>query len=86
MDERVAKTMDNLRRHGFDVRFCETVEAANQLIDSFVKPGAAVGFGGSMTIQEMKTADYLAPKAIEVIDHNLPGLSAAERQSSDSTN
>ena len=79
MDERVAKTMDNLRRHGFDVRFCETVEAANQLIDSFVKPGAAVGFGGSMTIQEMKTADYLAPKAIEVIDHNLPGLSAAEK-------
>lgn len=79
MDEHVAKTMENLKRHGFDVRFCETAAAANRLIDSFVQPGASVGFGGSVTIQEMKTADYLAAKAIEVIDHNLPGLSAEEK-------
>ena len=79
MDEQVAKTMENLKRHGFDVRFCETTAAANQLIDSFVQPGAAVGFGGSVTIQEMKTAEYLKAKAIEVIDHNLPGLFAEEK-------
>ena len=79
MDERTAKTMDNLKRHGFDVRFCQTVQEANQVIDSFVKPGAAVGFGGSMTIKEMETAAFLAPKAIEVIDHNLPGQSAEKK-------
>lgn len=79
MEEKIEKTMNNLKRHGFDVRFCENIAQANQLIDSFVQPKATVGFGGSVTIKEMQTAQYLAPKDIDIIDHNLPGLSAEEK-------
>lgn len=79
MEELIVQTMKNLKQHGFDVRFCERVEEANEIIDGFVQPRALVGFGGSMTIQEMQTAEYLAPKSIVVLDHNLPGLTAEEK-------
>ncbi len=79
MEEQIVQTMKNLKQHGFDVRFCETAEEANQIIDGFIQPHALVGFGGSMTIKEMRTAEYLTPKTIEVLDHNLPGLTAEEK-------
>lgn len=76
VEERVERTIVNLQRHGFDVRYCETISEANEIIDGFVRPGDEVGFGGSVTITEMAVADYLRPKNVVIIDHNLPGLGA----------
>lgn len=46
------KTVEALRKNGFDADYVPTREEAAEQALRFVTPGASVGFGGSMTLEE----------------------------------
>ena len=56
----IEKTVENFKKHGFDVSYFETKEEAAEYLNKEID-GVTVGFGGSVTISEMKLLEKLAP-------------------------
>lgn len=52
--ETLAKTLiENFKRRQIDACYCSTVEEAEKKAFSYLKPGATVSFGGSMTLDDI---------------------------------
>ncbi len=56
----IAKLRANLEKHGFTTSYFETAQQAADYLDSQID-GVSVGFGGSITVQELGLYDRLAP-------------------------
>lgn len=69
-----------LRENGFDACFVETAAEAAERVLGFARPGGSVGFGGSMTVAALDLKEALSRLGAVLLDHNAPGLSAAERR------
>ena len=54
----IQKTIDNLNSHGFQARFFETKEAAAEHLAASLQ-GTSIGFGGSVTAQQMGLYELL---------------------------
>lgn len=63
-----------LRKNGFKAEFVPDRKAALECLSAFVKPGMKVGFGGSMTINEIGAKDKFRELGAELLDHNAPGI------------
>lgn len=63
-----------LRKNGFDAVYVATGAEALGRIASFMKPGAKVGFGGSMTVKALGAQEKALAMGVQVLDHNAPGL------------
>ncbi len=63
-----------LKKSGFDAVYVSTPAQAAEKVLSFVKPGASVGFGGSMTVKTLGIQEKVQAKGAVVLDHNAPGL------------
>ena len=74
INKRIDKTLKNLQRNKFDARYVETSEEAVQAVRDMLPEGAAVSFGGSMTLIESGVTDMLAQLPIRLLDRNKPGL------------
>ena len=70
------KLTENLERRGFSVRRFPTAQAAADYLDGEID-GVSVGFGGSMTVQEMGLYPRLAAHNRAVWHWNKDGLSQA---------
>ena len=70
MDHRsVDKTIENLKRNGFKVSYCaDKEEALAKILDS-VPTTASVGFGGSVTVEEVGIYDALKKRGNPVFWH-----------------
>lgn len=78
MEKYVEMTMENLKKNGFMVKYCETVEEAKNEISSMISQGQQIGIGGSVTLQQLGLQELAADKGAVVLDHNVPGLQAEE--------
>jgi len=77
--ERLAeKTVENLKKHGFDVHFVGSVEEAKQVILKMVENCETFGFGGSDTTRALGLVEALKDKGKTVYDHWQEGLSKEE--------
>ena len=76
---KMEKARAALERNGFDARVADSAAEAADLVASFVKAGASVGFGGSMTLRALGTRERALALGARLLDHNAPGLSAADR-------
>ena len=68
-----------LKKNGFDAEYVETAAQAAEKVASFLKSGASVGFGGSMSVRSLGIQDKAAAASCELLDHNAPGLDPAEK-------
>lgn len=68
-----------LKKNGFDAEYVETAAQAAEKVASFLKSGASVGFGGSMSVRSLGIQDKAAAAGCELLDHNAPGLDPAEK-------
>ncbi len=68
-----------LRRNGFDAHYLDDAALALAHVESLVKPGMKVGFGGSMTLRGVGAQDRLRELGAEILDHNAPGLDPARK-------
>lgn len=69
------KCVKNLKKHGFDAHFVQTVEDARAMILKMVSGFETFGFGGSDTTRSLGLVEALKEKGKTVHDHWQTGLS-----------
>jgi len=78
-EQRCEKAVESLGRNGFAAVYCPTGQEAFDYIVSEAADAASVGFGGSLSVADLKVADRLREMGKELLNHSLPGLSLEER-------
>jgi L-lactate utilization protein LutB len=74
------RSAEALRRNGFDAHAVATAAEAAARVLAFARPGATVGFGGSMTVAALGVKPELERLGAVLLDHNAPGLAPVERR------
>ena len=77
--EILQKTIENLRKNGFDARLVHNKEEACTLIAEYIVPYGSVGFGGSMTVRQLGLPDLARAHKASVYDHWKPNLTQEEK-------
>ncbi len=67
LGQRVVK---NLQKRFMDAYFVETVEEANALALSLMPEGSSVGWGGTMTVENMGLKDLLRERNYTIVDRD----------------
>ena len=57
INKKVERTVEALKRHGFNATFANSKEDAFSLVTSLVQKGKLIGVGGSMTFKEVRLLD-----------------------------
>ena len=73
------RTVETLKRNGFEALYFNSKEEASDYILNFVKAGDKVGFGGSMTIKAMEMQNKIKEKGAVILDHGDPNLNVDEK-------
>ncbi len=68
------KTIDNLKNRGYDVVYIEKKEDALNTIISYISKEDLLGFGGSMTINQIGLFDYLLENNYNILNRYEKGL------------
>jgi len=72
------KTVENLKKNGFDAHFAQSSEEAKDLLIEMVKDFETFGFGGSDTTRGLGLVETLKKKGKVIYDHWKQGLSKEE--------
>lgn len=67
MNDKVKKTLDNLKRRTFIPHYCENTKQAIDKVLSLIPHNAKVGIGGSMTIENMDIPNLLKNRGNTVL-------------------
>lgn len=73
------KAVENLKKNGFDALFCHDGEEVFHYILNEAAGAKSVGFGGSLSIADLKLSEKLKGMGKEILNHGLPGLSPEEK-------
>jgi L-lactate utilization protein LutB len=76
---RCEKAVENLKKNGFDAVYCKSGEEVFHYIINEAEQAHSIGFGGSMSVAELKLTDKLKGMGKEILDHGLPGLTPEEK-------
>ena len=69
LEMRGRKCAEALRKNGFDAQFLPDRDAVRARVLAECETATSVGFGGSMSIEEMKIQDALSGKGKRLLDH-----------------
>ncbi|HSV55658.1 MAG TPA: lactate utilization protein, partial [Magnetospirillaceae bacterium] len=75
-----AQAVRALQKCGFDAVYVASAAEAAEKVMSFIKPGASVGFGGSMTVKGLGIQEKAKAVGATLLDHNAPGLAPEKKQ------
>lgn len=78
-EQKCEKAVESLGKNGFTAVYCKTSQEAFDYIMGEAEEAESVGFGGSLSVAELKMADRLREMGKELLIHSLPGLSQEER-------
>ena len=59
MDNRIQRTVENLKKHNIRCLFVENEDEAKQKVLELIEPGSSVGLGGSMTVTSLNVVPEL---------------------------
>jgi hypothetical protein len=79
-DKKVARTMEALKKNNMDAYHVGDQEALHKLLNELIQANETVSFGGSMTLFETKTLDWLRGKEYTLLDRYKEGLSPDDIQ------
>jgi len=68
MDEMIERTIENLKKHRYDVLYVETKEEVVPIIEGMIPEGAVIGTGGSLTLSECGVLDLLRSGKYQYMD------------------
>ncbi|WP_031513550.1 lactate utilization protein [Desulfofalx alkaliphila] len=71
--------VEKLKKNLFDAVYFSNKEQAVEFVLDKIKPGDKVGIGGSVTLVELKIPKLAEAKGAQLLNHNLPGLSAEQK-------
>ena len=73
------KAVEGLKKNGFDALYCQSGEEVFHYIVNEAANAKSIGFGGSLSIADLKLADKLKGMGKEILNHGVPGLTPEER-------
>ena len=73
------KAVEELKKNGFDAVYCQSGEEVFHYIVNEADTAKSIGFGGSLSIADLKLADKLKGMGKEILNHAAPGLTPEER-------
>jgi hypothetical protein len=79
-ERKCLKTVEALNKNGFEAVYFDTAEKAAEYIVREAESATSIGFGGSMSVSDLKVQERLAEGGKEILNHGRPGLSPEERQ------
>ncbi len=74
------KIIKNFKNHNMEIRFIENKAELFDYIDELLKSVKTVGWGDSLTLEELGVFDYIRKFDIEIFDKHLPNLSREEKR------
>jgi len=78
-EQKCRKAVASLEKNGFTAVYCATGQEAFDYIVAEAAEAGSVGFGGSMTVADLKVIERLQEMGKELLIHGAPGLSLEER-------
>lgn len=78
INKKLERTMKALEANNFGAYYVQDREGLTYLLDDFIKDGEKVTFGGSQTLYETGTVDYLHKRNIHLLDRDKKGLTQEE--------
>lgn len=78
-EQKCEKAVESLGQNGFTAVYCRTAKEAHDYIIREASDALSIGFGGSMTITDLKVQVALQGLGKEILNHGMPGLEPAER-------
>lgn len=73
LDIQLKRTMENLEKNNMKAYFAKDHKALHDLVREIVTDGDKVGLGGSMTLFETGTLDYLRTMNVDLLDRYAEG-------------
>ena len=73
------KAVESLKKNGFDAVYCQTGEEVFHYIINEAAQAKNVGFGGSLSVADLKIADKLKGMGKEILSHSLPDQTLEEK-------
>lgn len=78
-EKKCLKTIEALKKNAFSAQYFSNRNDAIAYIKSQVSNVKTIGIGGSMTVAQLGLQDIFTGLGKEVYNHNLPGLTPAEK-------
>lgn len=78
-EQKCLKTIEALKKNAFSAQYFSNRNDAITYIKSQVSNVKTIGIGGSMTVAQLGLQDIFTGLGKEVYNHNLPGLTPAEK-------
>jgi L-lactate utilization protein LutB len=73
------KTVENLKKNGFGALYCQTSEEVFHYILNEAAEAKTIGFGGSLSVADLKLTDKLKGMGKEILNHSAPDLTPEEK-------
>lgn len=73
------KAVEGLKKNGFGALYCQTSEEVFHYIVNEAAEAESIGFGGSLSVADLKLADKLKGMGKEILNHGVPGLTLEEK-------
>lgn len=78
-EQKCEKAVESLGKNGFTAVYCRTSQDVHDYIINEAAGAATIGFGGSLSVADLKLAEKLQGMGKELLNHGAPGLSPAEK-------
>lgn len=78
-EQKCRKAVAALEKNGFAAVYCSSGDEAFEYIMTEAADAGSIGFGGSLSVAELKVADQLAAQGKEILNHSVPGFSLEEK-------
>jgi len=79
MEKKCSKVVEGLAKRGFKAQYCATGQEAATYILEQAKEAQNVGFGGSLSVADLKLSTLLAEQGKEIINHGFPDLTVEQK-------
>lgn len=73
-EKRITRVLDALKKNNMNGYFVKDMGELHKLLSTLIEDGQTVSFGGSMTLFETNTLDYLRNREISLLDRYAEGL------------
>ena len=79
-EKKCRKLVENLTKKRFTAVYCATAQEASDYILKQAETAKNVGFGGSLSVADLKLTTLLADQGKEILNHGFPDLTPEQKQ------
>lgn len=79
-EKKCRKLVENLTQKHFTAVYCASAQEASDYILKQAESAKSVGFGGSLSVADLKLTSLLADQNKEILNHGFPDLTPEQKQ------